>query len=101
MNAATVAITGNTYAVKDQLKSLGARWNPEAKAWMVSADKAERARQIVAGAGRAPQRTASYSPRRCIACGVEACKDSRGYAVVRIYRSGECQDCYEERKMGY
>ena len=46
-----VAITGNTYPVKEKLKALGARWNGADKAWMVSADKAEQARQIVAGAG--------------------------------------------------
>lgn len=46
-----VAITGNTYPVKEQLKAIGARWNADAKAWMVTPDKAEQARQIVAGAG--------------------------------------------------
>lgn len=44
-----VAITGNTYPVKDALKAMGARWNADAKAWMVSADKAAAARKIVAG----------------------------------------------------
>ena len=29
------AITGNTYPVKDSLKALGARWNPDQKAWMI------------------------------------------------------------------
>lgn len=28
------AITGNTYPVKDQLKALGCKWNPEQKAWV-------------------------------------------------------------------
>lgn len=55
MNTATqenrVAITGNTYPVKDALKALGARWNADAKAWMVTADKAKEAQAIVAGAG--------------------------------------------------
>ena len=46
-----VAISGNTYPVKEQLKALGARWNGDAKAWMVAPDKAEQARQIVSGAG--------------------------------------------------
>lgn len=44
-----VAITGNTYPVKEQLKSLGARWNAEAKAWMVEPSKADQARAIVEG----------------------------------------------------
>lgn len=56
---ADVLVTGNTYAVKDLLKSLGARWNPEAKGWMVPADRAEEARRAVASAPRAP-----YRPRR-------------------------------------
>lgn len=46
-----IAVTGNTYPVKEQLKALGARWNADAKAWMVTADKAEEAQRIVASAG--------------------------------------------------
>lgn len=48
----TVAITGNTYPVKDQIKALGGRWNADLKAWMVPAEKADEARRIVAGAPR-------------------------------------------------
>jgi len=44
-------ITGNTFAVKDQLKALGGRWNADAKGWDVPDDRAERAREIVASAG--------------------------------------------------
>jgi hypothetical protein len=51
-----VAISGNTYPVKEQLKALGARWNPDRKAWMVAPDKADQARQIVASAGPAAPR---------------------------------------------
>lgn len=50
---ATVAITGNTYPVKEQLKALGGRWNGDQKAWMVPADKADTARKLVSGAPRA------------------------------------------------
>jgi hypothetical protein len=50
-NANLVAITGNTYPVKEQLKALGARWNGDRKAWMVTPDKVEAAKAIVAGAG--------------------------------------------------
>jgi hypothetical protein len=64
MNASLVAVTGNTYPVKDQLKALGARWNPEAKAWMVAADKADAARRIVAGAPAQSSRFARPSYRR-------------------------------------
>ena len=44
-----VAITGNTYPVKDQLKTMGGRWNPEEKAWMVPSVKVEAAKALVAG----------------------------------------------------
>lgn len=46
-----VAVTGNTYPVKDALKSLGGKWNGKRKCWMVPADKAEKAQSLVAGAG--------------------------------------------------
>lgn len=61
MNTATqIAITGNTYAVKEELKALGARWNGEKKAWMVAPDKAEQAQRIVASAGKpAPRKPVS------------------------------------------
>jgi hypothetical protein len=44
-----VEIKGNTYPVKDQLKAMGARWNADKKAWVISADKAEAARKLVSG----------------------------------------------------
>jgi len=50
MTTSLVAVTGNTYPVKDQLKALGARWNPDAKAWMVPQTQVAAARKIVAGA---------------------------------------------------
>lgn len=53
----SVAITGNTYPVKDQLKALGARWNPDTKSWLVPDNKAEQARALVSGAPKsAPNR---------------------------------------------
>jgi len=51
-----VAITGNTYPVKEQLKALGATWNKAQGAWMMPAEHAEQARQIVAGAGPVQRR---------------------------------------------
>lgn len=93
---ATVLITGNTFPVKEQLKALGARWNKDAKGWEVPAEKAEEAKALVAGA---PQEATTKKGRprytRCQVCGVQASR------YVRIYGSGECRDCYEERKMGY
>ncbi len=93
-----VAVTGNTYPVKDQIKALGGRWNAEAKTWMVPDAKAIEAQAIVAGASR----TSYHRPTKCKVCGAsEGPRNRRGYTDVRILRSGECSDCYEERKMGY
>lgn len=91
-----VTISGNTFPVKDKLRALGGRWNPDAKLWLVPDDKAAEAQAIVAGGA-----TDSGSPNKpfrhykCVVCGVPASR------YVRIYKSGECGDCYEERKMGY
>jgi hypothetical protein len=49
LETAREAIVGNTYPVKDQLRALGGRWNPDRKAWMVPADKAEEAKALVKG----------------------------------------------------
>jgi len=77
-----IAVTGNTYPVKDELKALGARWNGDLKAWMVPSDKAEEAQRIVAGAdpkkpysgsGRSFGARSNYGSRRqdesCELCG--------------------------------
>ena len=56
-----VAVSGNTYPVKERLKALGARWNADGKCWMVAADKAEQAKAIVVGAG--PKRPYSGASR--------------------------------------
>ena len=42
-----VALTGNTYPLKEALKALGARWDAEQRAWLIRADKAEHARAII------------------------------------------------------
>jgi hypothetical protein len=81
-------ITGNTFPVKDQLKALGARWNPDAKGWMVSDDKADVARKLVAGASTAPrQATGKPHFHKCHECGAP----SRGY-----YRCYECSLEYRD-----
>lgn len=69
-----VAITGNTFPVKEQLKALGARWNGEQKAWMIHPTKAEQARTIVAGAGpkKSFGQSNGYAPGKrcfCAECG--------------------------------
>lgn len=88
----TVAITGNTYPVKDQIKALGGRWDADAKAWRVPADKADEARALVAGAPTKSGANTSTNKRRhfshCADCGTA----SQGY-----YR---CRDCNMERRVG-
>lgn len=46
-NTERVAITGNTYPVKDELYKLGARWNGKAKQWMIAPELLEKAQAIV------------------------------------------------------
>ena len=46
---AWAAVIGKTYPVRDKLRALGARWNPERKAWMVPVDSWGRAMRIVKG----------------------------------------------------
>lgn len=48
---------------------------------------------IVAKKERGQQQRPRYTS--CQACGVRASR------FVKIYGSGECRDCYEERKQGY
>jgi hypothetical protein len=43
----SVAITGNTFPVREALRAMGGVWNKERKAWFVPADKAEEARRLV------------------------------------------------------
>jgi hypothetical protein len=102
MATETVLITGNTFPVKDQLKELGAKWDADAKGWRVPADKAAEARALVANPGAATVKT-SFRRTTCVTCGYkEGPRNARGYPTGdRILRSGECQSCYEERKMGY
>ena len=47
IEAASIEIRGNTYPVKDQLRSLGCRWNPAGKCWMATPAIADAARKIV------------------------------------------------------
>ena len=86
-----IAITGNTYPVKDQLKALGGKWNADAKAWMVPAAKADEARALVSGT---PKQSSNHNHggkryfRNCADCG----RASQGW-----YR---CRDCNMERRVG-
>ena len=87
------AISGNTYPVKDQLRALGGKWNPDAKAWMVPDDKADQAKALVAGAPASnPGEKKPYRPTRCKQCG---CAASR---YNKIYRNGICGNCYRDNQ---
>ena len=44
---AWVKITGNSYPVKEQLKAIGAKWNPKDKCWMIAKELAAEAMVIV------------------------------------------------------
>ena len=115
-----VPITGNTFPVKDQLKSIGARWNPDDKLWMITPAKLAEANSIVSAApvlvpGKCSKCGATckepytlclkckpaFKYTRCKQCGAQP--NSRGWP--RIYRNGICSDCYrdanEEAEMGY
>ena len=58
-----VAITGNTYPVKDALKALGAKWDADRKCWTITDQKADEARKLVANAP-----VAVATPGRCTKC---------------------------------
>ena len=92
----TVLITGNTFPVKDSLRAMGGKWNATAKGWEVPVEQEAAARSLVSGAANKPSAPkAPFVYHSCRVCGLKASR------YVRIYRSGECSGCYEERKMGY
>ncbi|MEI8109310.1 MAG: hypothetical protein WCI46_15965, partial [Verrucomicrobiota bacterium] len=43
-------IVGNTYPVKDQIKALGGKWNAASKGWLVPAENAAAAWELVGNA---------------------------------------------------
>lgn len=91
-----VAVTGNTYLVREQLRSLGGKWDVTNKCWLVPDEKADEARKLVESGTTTPTTSKSFRHTKCKVCGF---RPSNRYE--KIYRSGECKDCYEERKMGY
>lgn len=109
-----VKLTGNTYPVKDKLRALGGQWDKDNKCWMIPADKEDEANALLTqpsatpgkcrkcGKSCDPKYDTCYAckpaPRQCRVCGHRP--DPRNH-YDRIYKSGECRDCYEERKMGY
>lgn len=59
----TVAIYGNTYPVKDQIRALGGRWDAGRKAWMVPDSAATRAQALVKSAPASAPRSGGYGGR--------------------------------------
>jgi hypothetical protein len=88
----TVLVTGNTYAVKDQIKALGGRWDSAARGWRVPADKAVEA-QTLAGPAATSSATASTTPARlhCRSCGQTGTRGA--YPFSTLPGSGRCDDC--------
>jgi len=86
MSIPTVLIIGNTFPVKDQIKALGARWDPEAKGWRVPAARAAEAQRLVSGAGKSSfsaPRTASRGTRTGCRCG----------SIQEYSRPSDCWTC--------
>lgn len=83
------AVSGNTYPVKDQIKALGGRWNPDRKVWMVPDAVADEAQRLVAGAG--PSRSYSSRGRGC-GCDCGDCDPCRCESHCNC-RGGNVYDC--------
>lgn len=92
-----VAISGNTYPVKDQLRAMGGKWDADRKAWMVPESSAERAQALVAGATKSAPRAAGSSRSGYGGSGYGSrCKGCRGpIADARHHRAmgGYCGSC--------
>ena len=52
-----IEISGNTYPVREGIKALGGRWNPNEKVWRVPADRAQEAQRLV------PPKTLTVKPK--------------------------------------
>lgn len=87
----SVLIAGNTFPVKEQLKSMGGRWDAVAKGWRVPADKAAEARKLVAGAPRSQSAGKTYPSRRAVR------RDDPGYSCSSYWC---CRACGEENRPG-
>lgn len=52
-----VAIPGNTYPVREELKALGATWDKEGRTWRIAPEKLALARAVVENQGKAAPET--------------------------------------------
>lgn len=62
-----VYVTGNTYAVKDQLKSAGCHWDGDRRQWWIGKAKLSAIEGIVSGLASAPAPKEDISTRRVYA----------------------------------
>jgi hypothetical protein len=59
-------ITGNTYPVRVELRSLGATWDAVRRAWIVPDERAEIARALVARCGhKSYRKPGRHAMKRC------------------------------------
>lgn len=82
-----MAVEGNTYPVREQIKALGGKWDAGKKLWMVPSANWYAAAMIVTGAEKAtaaPSYASGGAPGRCIDCGAHSGKYRR------------CYDCQQE-----
>jgi hypothetical protein len=126
-----IYLRGDTYPAKDRIKAAGGHWDADEKAWWVGKTHQKLAEmEALCATAPAPQprvegkcsdcgktckvpytlcwdckqkRDARAGTRKCTTCGAqEGKRNARGYIDgTRLMRSGECFDCWEERKMGY
>jgi aspartate oxidase len=94
-----IYLTGNTYPVKDDLKKIGCGFDGDRKQWFATSQEVAKEAEKIIKKGVSSVKTGTKLNRplfyKCQVCGVAASK------YVRIYGSGECRDCLEERCMGY
>jgi hypothetical protein len=70
-----IEIIGNTYAVREQLKDLGCKWNAQTKTWWAPPEKAVEVQAVLGTAVKSKSRPSGYAPRTCRDCG---CKINYG-----------------------
>lgn len=70
-------ITGNTFAVKDQIKDMGGKWDAALKGWMVPDEKADQVRALVGG-GERPRCAQQPGSRRAGLCKTCGCRINYG-----------------------
>jgi hypothetical protein len=89
-----IAITGNTYPVRAELKALGGKWDPARKAWLVPPAKADEARRLVAAAPKS-----GYTNRFRPGYVDSRFSSSGGRRSGGAYDAG-CWDCRAARRAG-